>query len=55
VNQLVNLINENRETDLVFLFRHNYGQGAAENNRIEPYGNIDIIINITGVAEVAIF
>ena len=55
VNQLVNLINENSETDLVFLFRHNYGQGAAENNRIEPYGNIDIIINITGVAEVAIF
>jgi len=54
VNHLVNLINEGRETDLIFHFMHNYGEGAAEDVRIETYGNIDITIKITGAAEVAI-
>lgn len=54
VNHLVNLINEGRETDLLFRFKHNYGEGASEGARIETYGNIDITIKITGVAEVAI-
>lgn len=53
VNQLLNFINDHKETDLVFMFRHNYG---AEGNPAPgtSYEDIEIKIKVTGTAEVVI-
>jgi hypothetical protein len=53
VNQLLNFINEHKETDLIFTFRHNYGaDGQAHPGT--SYEDIEIKIEVTGTAEVVI-
>lgn len=53
VNQLLNFINEHKETDLVFIFRHNYGEDSLDNPTIS-YEDMEIKIQVTGTAEVII-
>lgn len=53
VNQLLNFINEHKETDLVFMFRHNYGEEGPSNPGTS-YEDLEIRIKITGTAEVVI-